>query len=184
MTEYLNNIDVSSLISEILFLPVLDYLKNNMTTSNNTIINGLIINKNNKRSFDAFVSILLLFTTRTSLTAILNNEVSVSDNYENTITSKTSLLDILQILSTIQLNNISFGLTYFFSNEKYITIKTTNISNKIVNDYKVNYPTVIKKLSIINLLRTSNFFSIKKDISNQLQFISNKKNYYFELILN
>jgi hypothetical protein len=185
MTEYLNTIDVSTLISEIFFLPVLDYLKNNMTvTSNNNIINTIIINKNNKKSFDAFVRILLLFTTRTSLTTILDNEAYVSDNYENIITDKTTLLDVLKILSTIQLNNVSFGLTYFFSNEKYITIKTTNVSNKIVNDYKVNYPIAIKKLSIINLLRKSNFFSTKKHINNQLQFVSNKKSYYFELILN
>ena len=182
MAEYFNTMNVSILISEILFLPVLDYFKNNMIFSNNNIINALIQNKNNKKNLDPFVKIILLFTTQTSLTVILNNEVSVSNNYQNIITDKTTILDVLQILSTIQLNNISFGLTFFFPNEKYITIKTSNVSNQLVNDYKVKYPAEIEKLNIINSLRKSNFFSIKKDISNQLQFISNKKNYYFELI--
>ena len=114
MAEYFNTMNVSILISEILFLPVLDYFKNNMIFSNNNIINALIQNKNNKKNLDPFVKIILLFTTQTSLTVILNNEVSVSNNYQNIITDKTTILDVLQILSTIQLNNISFGLTFFF----------------------------------------------------------------------
>ena len=133
-----------------------------MIFSNNNIINALIQNKNNKKNLDPFVKIILLFTTQTSLTVILNNEVSVSNNYQNIITDKTTILDVLQILSTIQLNNISFGLTFFFSNEKYITIKTSNVSNQLVNDYKVKYPAEIEKLNI--LVTSYNLFLIKKII--------------------
>ena len=180
-TNIKSNIHVTISITNMKFITLLHYFNNDMK-----MLNGLLFLDipNNKFSFDIFISLLLLTTTQTSLTKIIGNDIVISKKYLNIITEETPILNIFKILNKLQLqNNISFGLSYVFLNEDYMTIQISNDSNKVIDYYKNNEKNNVTKLNAINKLRKSYYYQSKQNIiHNQLSFISDNTYSEFQLI--